>query len=68
VIQFADTGSGIPPQHVARLFEPGFSTAGQGLGLGLAVCEQIICQHNGIVRVASQLSHGAMFHMEFPVL
>ena len=68
VIQFADTGSGIAAQHVARLFEPGFSTAGQGLGLGLAVCEQIIRQHHGVVSVASQLSHGAMFHMEFPVL
>jgi signal transduction histidine kinase len=68
VIQFADTGSGIPPRYVTQLFEPGFSTAGQGLGLGLAVCQQIIRQHNGVVRVASQLNHGAMFHMEFPVL
>jgi two-component system sensor histidine kinase FlrB len=68
VIQFADSGSGIPPQYVTQLFEPGFSTAGQGLGLGLAVCQQIIRQHNGVVSVASQLNHGAMFHMEFPVL
>jgi signal transduction histidine kinase len=68
VVEFVDTGSGIPAQHVNRLFEAGFSTTGQGPGLGLAVCKRIIEQHLGVLNVASPLQRGAMFHMEFPVL
>ena len=68
VIQFSDTGNGIPAQHVEHLFEPGFSTSGQTPGLGLAVCQRILQQHDGSISAASSMKRGAIFHMEFPIL
>jgi two-component system sensor histidine kinase FlrB len=68
VVQFADTGHGVPFQHVEHLFEPGFSTSGQTPGLGLAVCQRILHQHGGSISAASSMKRGAMFHMELPIL
>ena len=55
-IAVADTGAGIPPEHVSRIFEPFFTTkpAGQGTGLGLAICREIIRHHRGDIAVDSK--------------
>ncbi len=68
VIEIADTGKGINPEHLPHIFEPGFTTGTQSPGLGLAVCQRIVEQHHGTISVQSEFGQGATFHMEFPVL
>jgi NtrC-family two-component system sensor histidine kinase KinB len=73
VVRFAvaDTGRGIPAEHVGRVFEqfyrvPG-QEGGQGVGLGLAIVKQIIVAHKGEVGVRSQLGKGSSFWFTLPV-
>ncbi len=63
-----DTGPGIPPDHLARIFKPFFTTkpAGKGTGLGLAVVQSVVARHNGTVWVESQPGAGATFHVLLP--
>ncbi|MFZ1130741.1 MAG: ATP-binding protein [Terriglobales bacterium] len=68
VIEFADTGCGIEPKNLPHIFEMGFTTTGQTPGLGLAVCQRIVEQHRGTIKVQSRLGRGTTFRMEFPVL
>lgn len=55
VIRFADTGTGIRPEDLPRVFDPFFTTrpTGQGIGLGLAISYQIIERHRGTIDLAS---------------
>lgn len=68
-ISFADTGVGIPPKNMPRLFEPYFTTrpAGQGTGLGLYVCQKVVEKHRGRIEVESQVGKGSTFHVYLPV-
>jgi two-component system sensor histidine kinase FlrB len=68
VIEFSDTGSGIRPEDLPNIFQVGFTTTGQTPGLGLTVCQRIVEQHRGTIRVRSQWGQGTTFRMEFPVL
>jgi signal transduction histidine kinase len=63
LVRIRDTGSGIAPQHLHKLFTPFFTTknAGQGTGIGLAVCRQIIHAHGGSIEVQSQPGVGSTF-------
>ncbi len=63
-----DTGPGIAPEHLARLFTPFFTTkpAGKGTGLGLAVVQSVVARHQGTVWVESRLGAGATFHVLLP--
>ncbi|TBR20523.1 HAMP domain-containing protein [bacterium] len=64
----ADTGSGISPENLPRLFEPFFSTKGQkGNGLGLAVIWGIVDNHGGTIRVDSAVGRGSTFTVLLPV-
>ena len=65
-ISVADTGCGIPKDHLSRLFEGGFSGSGVTPGLGLAVCERLMSQHGGAIHVESRVGHGSCFTLEFP--
>lgn len=67
VIEFSDTGRGISPENLSRIFDPGFSTTGSS-GLGLAVCRRIVEQHRGTITVRSEFGHGATFQLEIPVV
>ena len=67
VIEFVDSGSGIRKEDMARIFDPGFSTTGSS-GLGLAVCQRIIDQHQGRITVRSEFGQGATFRLEIPSL
>jgi signal transduction histidine kinase len=68
-ISFADTGVGIPPENIPRLFEPYFTTRppGQGTGLGLYVCQKVVERHGGRIEVESQVGGGSTFHVLLPV-
>jgi signal transduction histidine kinase len=69
-----DTGSGIPPEKLRRIFDPFFSTksgpdaSGKGgTGLGLSMCRDIIEAHHGRIRVESTPGKGTAFTLRFPV-
>jgi signal transduction histidine kinase len=69
-----DTGSGIAPEHIARIYDPFFTTktapeAGQkrGTGLGLSVTYGIIQEHAGKIRVESRPGEGTTFYLDFPL-
>jgi signal transduction histidine kinase len=66
VIEVSDTGRGIKAEHLARIFEPGFTTR-QSPGLGLTICRKIIQQHGGVLAVRSQVGQGTTFTMELPI-
>jgi PAS domain S-box-containing protein len=63
----ADTGPGISPEHLPRIFDPGFSTRVGSPGLGLAVCRKIVDQHGGTLEVVSPPGRGAKFTLTFPL-
>ena len=65
-LSLADTGAGIRPEHLARIFEPYFTTKQQGTGLGLATVYSIIRKHQGHVVVESELGKGTTFHLWLP--
>jgi len=65
-IEIADTGKGISDMEKTRLFEPYFSTKKSGMGLGLAIVNSIISDHNGVIRVQDNKPRGAKFIIELP--
>ena len=68
VIDFRDTGVGIAPENIARIYDPFFTTkeVGQGTGLGLALSYGIIQEHNGRIFVESRPGEGAHFTIKLP--
>ena len=67
LIEVADNGKGIPPDHKTRLFEPYFSTKKQGTGLGLAIVNSIVSDHNGSIEVHENIPRGTKFTIELPL-
>ncbi len=65
-LEVADSGKGISDEEKTRLFEPYFSTKKTGMGLGLAIVNSIIADHNGMVRVQDNQPRGAKFVIELP--
>lgn len=65
-IQISDTGAGIPPENLADIFQPFFTTKRRGTGLGLAVTRRIIEEHNGTIRVKSDPGKGTTFTILLP--
>ena len=68
IVKFSDTGCGIRPDQIDRVFEPGFSGSGDTTGLGLAVCNLIMKQHGGNISASNNKDSGALFTLVFPVL
>lgn len=68
VLEVRDTGTGIPADQKARIFDPFYTTrpVGMGMGLGLSVCHGIISAHNGTVEVQSQPGRGSVFTVRLP--
>ena len=65
VIVVEDTGPGIPPENLARIFEPYFSTKKSGMGLGLAIVKRIVEEHGGVITVESEVGRGSSFICKF---
>jgi two-component system sensor histidine kinase HydH len=61
-----DTGSGIPPELLPRVFEPYVTTKTKGLGLGLAIARRMVEAHGGRIEVESQVGQGTSFRIVLP--
>ncbi|MCL5102642.1 MAG: ATP-binding protein [Armatimonadetes bacterium] len=70
VIDFTDSGPGIPQEHLEHIFEPFFTTKaeGEGTGLGLAIVYGIVQSHRGNIRVTSEAGNGTCFSISLPEL
>ena len=69
VVEIRDTGCGIPPENLTKIFDPGFTTKGVGVGtgLGLAICYRIVANHQGRIEVESTVGAGTMFRITLPI-
>jgi two-component system, NtrC family, sensor kinase len=69
VIEVRDTGLGIAPEHLSKIYDPFFTTKqiGKGTGLGLAVSYGIIRDHGGHIDVESKLGEGTSFQITLPL-
>ena len=69
VIQISDSGVGISPENLEKIFDPGFTTKGVGIGigLGLSISYEIIEDHGGTIEVMSKIGEGSTFTIKLPV-
>jgi len=67
-VTVSDTGCGIPPENLAKVFEPFFTTrsASGGTGLGLAIARRIAQEHGGTIRLESEPGRGTRAVVELP--
>lgn len=65
-VTIADRGTGIAPEHAARMFTPFFTTKTQGLGLGLAICRSVVEMHGGRLWHEPRAEGGTAFHFSLP--
>ncbi len=70
VVEVIDTGHGIAPEHLSRIYDPFFTTksAKKGTGLGLSVTYGIIQEHGAAIEAVSRPGEGTCFHLEFPAI
>ncbi|GMV98981.1 MAG: hypothetical protein AMXMBFR84_01210 [Candidatus Hydrogenedentota bacterium] len=64
--RFEDTGPGIDPDKVARIFEPFYTTKASGVGMGLAICHRIVTAHDGTIRATSREGGGTTLSVRLP--
>ncbi len=69
LLEFADTGPGISPEHLPRVMEPFFTTKEEdkGTGLGLAICRRAVQEHGGTIIITSELGKGTSVRIALPV-
>lgn len=68
IIHFADNGKGIDEQLREKLFQPNFTTKSGGMGLGLAICKNILENANGSIRLDTEINTGATFILTIPLI
>ena len=69
IVEIADTGSGIPSEHLARIYDPFFTTKeiGRGTGLGLSITYGIVREHDGSIHCDSAVGQGTRFTVSLPL-
>jgi signal transduction histidine kinase len=65
-ISVEDTGTGIDPSNLDKIFSPLFTTKEHGMGMGLSICHSIIENHNGRIWVSPGVTRGSIFQFELP--
>jgi two-component system, sporulation sensor kinase E len=65
--EVSDNGAGIPPDVMASLFRPFFTTKSQGTGLGLAITRKNVELHGGTIGVETEIGRGTRFHVDVPI-
>ncbi len=66
-VTVSDTGRGIDPEHIDKIFEPYYSTKETGTGLGLAIARKAVEDHDGTITVESRPGRGTTFTVELPI-
>lgn len=66
-VAISDTGAGISPENLKKVFRPFYTTKHRGTGLGLAICRRIVEQHGGTIRIESELGKGTTVRIALPV-
>jgi signal transduction histidine kinase len=66
MVSVTDTGAGIEPERLDRIFNPLFTTKSQGMGMGLSICRSIIEAHDGRLWAVANRSRGAVFQFVLP--
>ncbi|MFT4252208.1 MAG: ATP-binding protein [Caulobacter sp.] len=66
VLTVADTGPGVPPERLPRLFNAFYTTKSAGMGMGLSICKTIAEAHGGTIEAASPPEGGAVFSLRLP--
>jgi signal transduction histidine kinase/pSer/pThr/pTyr-binding forkhead associated (FHA) protein len=69
IVTIRDTGCGIPPHQLEKIFDPGFTTkgVGVGVGLGLAIAFRVVKEHQGVIQAASEVGVGSTFTVRLPM-
>ena len=67
-VSIEDTGTGIDPGNLDRIFQAFFTTKPNGMGLGLAICQSIVESHGGTMTVGANVPHGSIFRINLPSL
>jgi len=62
-LSVADSGTGIPDETLARIFDPFYTTKQRGMGLGLSICRNIVVSHEGLLWAENNAGGGATFHL-----
>jgi PAS domain S-box-containing protein len=66
-VSLADTGPGIPPDQLKRIFEPFYTTKKKGSGLGLMIVQRIVRDHGGLIKLESHAGQGTTFRLWLPL-
>jgi PAS domain S-box-containing protein len=68
LVSIADSGTGINPRDIDRIFESFFTTKSKGMGMGLSICRSIIEAHDGRLWASSDFGHGSVFNIQMPAV
>jgi signal transduction histidine kinase len=67
ILAVHDTGVGIAPENIEKIFEPMFTTKGTGMGMGLWICRTIVESYGGQLKSRSRRNEGSIFQIELPI-
>jgi signal transduction histidine kinase len=67
LVKISDSGPGLPPANLARIFEAFYTTKSSGLGMGLSICRSIVEAHGGRLSATPNQPRGAVFCMMLPI-